>query len=293
MVLDVCRWWSTRLEKKEVRNLSALTTGEILEKVSDSGIAKAEGKTLRLLIWALLAGAYIAFGAQASQMVSFNLLADPDSLGVGRLVSAAVFPVGLMMVVLCGAELFTGNCLMIIGVLDRKIRISGMLRNWVLVYLGNFLGALLVVALMKSTGLWETGSGLLGASVIKTAQAKVQLSFGQAFVRGILCNWLVCLAVWMSTGARETVSKIFAIWFCIGLFVISGFEHSIANMYFIPAGIAAAADSGLAQLAGCDVSVLTVGNFLIKNLLPVTLGNILGGGLFVGMVYWFTGRKLK
>lgn len=292
-VLDACRWRSTRLEKKEVRNLSALTTGEILEKVSDSGIAKAEGKTLRLLIWALLAGAYIAFGAQASQMVSFNLLADPDSLGVGRLVSAAVFPVGLMMVVLCGAELFTGNCLMIIGVLDRKIRISGMLRNWVLVYLGNFLGALLVVALMKSTGLWETGSGLLGASVIKTAQAKVQLSFGQAFVRGILCNWLVCLAVWMSTGARETVSKIFAIWFCIGLFVISGFEHSIANMYFIPAGIAAAADSGLAQLAGCDVSVLTVGNFLVKNLLPVTLGNILGGGLFVGMVYWFTGRKLK
>lgn len=293
MVLDACRWWSTRLEKKEVRNLSALTTGEILEKVSDSGIAKAEGKTLRLLIWALLAGAYIAFGAQASQMVSFNLLADPSSLGVGRLVSAAVFPVGLMMVVLCGAELFTGNCLMIIGVLDRKIRISGMLRNWVLVYLGNFLGALLVMALMKSTGLWETGSGLLGASVIKTAQAKVQLSFGQAFVRGILCNWLVCLAVWMSTGARETVSKIFAIWFCIGLFVISGFEHSIANMYFIPAGIAAAADSGLAQLAGCDVSVLTVGNFLVKNLLPVTLGNILGGGLFVGMVYWFTGRKLK
>lgn len=293
MFSDACRWWNTRLEKKEVRNLSALTTGEILEKVSDSGIAKAEGKTLRLLIWALLAGAYIAFGAQASQMVSFNLLADPDSLGVGRLVSAAVFPVGLMMVVLCGAELFTGNCLMIIGVLDRKIRISGMLRNWVLVYLGNFLGALLVVALMKSTGLWETGSGLLGASVIKTAQAKVQLSFGQAFVRGILCNWLVCLAVWMSTGARETVSKIFAIWFCIGLFVISGFEHSIANMYFIPAGIAAAADSGLAQLAGCDVSVLTVGNFLVKNLLPVTLGNILGGGLFVGMVYWFTGRKLK
>lgn len=293
MVSDACRWWSTRLEKKEVRNLSALTTGEILEKVSDSGIAKAEGKTLRLLIWALLAGAYIAFGAQASQMVSFNLLADPDSLGMGRLVSAAVFPVGLMMVVLCGAELFTGNCLMITGVLDRKIRISGMLRNWVLVYLGNFLGALLVVALMKSAGLWETGSGLLGASVIKTAQAKVQLSFGQAFVRGILCNWLVCLAVWMSTGARETVSKIFAIWFCIGLFVISGFEHSIANMYFIPAGIAAAADSGLAQLAGCDVSVLTVGNFLVKNLLPVTLGNILGGGLFVGMVYWFTGRKLK
>ena len=246
MVSDACRWWSTRLEKKEVRNLSALTTGEILEKVSDSGIAKAEGKTLRLLIWALLAGAYIAFGAQASQMVSFNLLVDPASLGVGRLVSLQYSR--CLMVVLCGAELFTGNCLMIIGMLDRKIRISRMLRNWVLMYLGNFLGALLMVALMKSTGLWETGSGLLGASVIKTAQAKVQLSFGQAFVRGILCNWLVCLAVWMSTGARETVSKIFAIWFCIGLFVISGFEHSIANMCH-PSRIAGAADSGLAQLA--------------------------------------------
>lgn len=282
-----------RNQGKEVRNLSALTTGEILEKVSDSAVAKAEGKTVRLLIWAVLAGAYIAFGAQASQMVSFNLLADPDSLGLGRLVSAAVFPVGLMMVVLCGAELFTGNCLMLIGALDRKIRISGMLRNWVLVYLGNFAGALLVVALMKGTGLWETGSGLLGASVIRTAHAKVELSFGQAFVRGILCNWLVCLAVWMSTGARETVSKIFAIWFCIGLFVISGFEHSIANMYFIPAGIAAAADSTMAQLSGCDVSVLSTGNFLIRNLLPVTLGNILGGGLFVGLVYWFTGRKVK
>ena len=132
--------------------MSALTTGEILEKVSDSGVAKAEGKAFRLLIWAVLAGAYIAFGAQASQMVSFNLLADPDSLGLGKLVSAAVFPVGLMMVVLCGAELFTGNSLMIIGVLDKKIRVSGMLRNWVLVYLGNFAGALLVVAFMRASG---------------------------------------------------------------------------------------------------------------------------------------------
>ena len=272
--------------------MSAMTTGEILEKVSDSAVAKAEGKAVRLLIWAVLAGAYISFGAQASQMVSFNLLADPQSLGLGRLVSAAVFPVGLMMVVLCGAELFTGNCLMLIGVLDRKIRIRGMLRNWILVFLGNFAGALLVVALMKGTGLWETGDGLLGASVIKTAYGKVELGFGRAFVRGILCNWLVCLAVWMSTGARETVSKIFSIWFCIGLFVISGFEHSIANMYFIPAGIAAAADSSMAQLSGCDVSVLTMGNFLVKNLLPVTLGNILGGGIFVGLVYWFTGRKV-
>ena len=148
------------------------------------------------------------------------------------------------------------------------------------------------VALLYS---WGGGSLLpVDTSLVHTvALAKTSQSAMALFFKGVLCNWLVCLAVWMSTGARETVSKIFAIWFCIGLFVISGFEHSIANMYFIPAGIVAAADSGLAQLAGCDVSVLTAGNFLVKNLLPVTLGNILGGGLFVGMVYWFTGRKLK
>ena len=225
MVSDACRWWSTRLEKKEVRNLSALTTGEILEKVSDSGIAKAEGKTLRLLIWALLAGAYIAFGAQASQMVLFRSAGGSGKSGRGTFSLCRSIPGGSDD----GGAL---RCRTVYRKLSDDHRRTGsedpnrqgVLRNWVLVYLGNFLGALLVVgALMKSTGLLGNRQrAALGASVIKTGQGKVQLSFGQAFVRGILCNWLVCLAVWMSTGARETVSKIFAIWFCIGLFVICG-----------------------------------------------------------------------
>ena len=261
--------------------------------VSDSGIGKANGNVWKILLLAVLAGAYIAFGAQASTMVSFNLTADAATVGLGKLVSAAVFPVGLMMVVLCGAELFTGNCLMITGVLDRKIKVSGILSNWAIVYLGNMIGSLLLVLFISVSGLWETGGGLLGAAVIKTAATKVGLGFGKAFVLGILCNWLVCLAVWMATGARDTIGKIFSIWFCIALFVMSGFEHSVANMYFIPAGMAASANDAFVQLAGVDISSLDAGGFLIGNLLPVTLGNIAGGALFVGVIYWTVHRKFK
>lgn len=273
--------------------MKALTTNEILEKVSDSSIPKAGGSFGKLFILAILAGAYIAFGAQASAMASFNLTSDAATLGLGKLVSACVFPVGLMMVVLCGAELFTGNNLMFVGVLDKKIKLSAMLRNWVIVYIGNFVGALLVAAMINYSGLLESGGGLLGAVTVKTAVSKVGLDFGKAFVLGIMCNWLVCLAVWMATGASTTISKIFAIFFCIGLFVLSGFEHSVANMYFIPAGIIASGNDSFVQLLDLDISGLTAGNFLIKNLLPVTLGNIVGGSIFVGMVYWLTGRKLK
>lgn len=273
--------------------MKTLTSEEILKTLSDNSLEKASGKFLKLFILAMLAGAYIAFGAQASLMVSFNLTADTATLGIGKLVSAAVFPVGLMMVVLCGAELFTGNCLMISGVLDKRIKINRMLRNWLIVYLGNMAGALLIVFFGFTSGLWETGEGLLGATVVKTAYAKVNLDLSRAFILGIMCNWIVCLAVWMSTGARETVSKIFSIWFCIGLFVISGFEHSIANMYFIPAGIAAAQNDVFVQLANIDATSLTMTSFLLKNLLPVTMGNIVGGCIFAGMSYWVVHRKLS
>lgn len=273
--------------------LKSLTSAEILEKVSDSAVPKATSGFWKLFILAILAGAYIAFGAQASAMVSFNLIVDPATFGLGKLVSAAVFPVGLMMVVLCGAELFTGNNLMIAGLLDRKIKISGMLRNWLIVYIGNFIGALLIAALINYSGLLDSGEGLLGAITVRTAISKTSLDFGRAFVLGIMCNWLVCLAVWMATGAQATISKIFSILFCIGLFVLSGFEHSVANMYFIPAGMMAAGNDAYVQLLNLDVSGLTIQNLLLGNLLPVTLGNIVGGGIFVGVIYWLTGRKLK
>lgn len=271
--------------------MNALATKDILEKVSDSGIFKATAPAWKLFLMGILAGAYIAFGAQASQMASFGLLSDPMTFGLGKVAAGAVFPVGLMMVVLCGAELFTGNCLMFTGLFDKKFGLAAMLRNWGIVYVGNFVGSVFMALLICYTGLLDSGGGMLGALVVKTALSKCGLTFGKAFVLGILCNWMVCLAIWMATGAQVAIGKMFAIWFCIGLFIVSGFEHSVANMYFIPAGLLAAGNEAYVQMAGVDVSGLTFGAFLLKNLLPVTLGNIVGGGFFVGCFYWVINRK--
>ncbi|MBQ3465481.1 MAG: formate/nitrite transporter family protein [Firmicutes bacterium] len=265
--------------------MTALTPREIMIKQSDGSVPKATGSFGKLFVLGMLAGAFIALGAQASLMGSFNLTSDPATFGIGKVVMGAIFPVGLMMVVMCGAELFTGNCLMIIGALDKKIRVSQMLRNWGIVYVGNLAGSLFVVVCIAYSGLWDSGAGLLGAMTVKTAVGKCSLSFGRAVVLGIFCNFLVCLAVWMAAGSQETIGKIFAIWFCIGLFIISGFEHSVANMYFIPAGMIAAGNESYVSLLGLDTSSLTMFGFLIKNLLPVTIGNIIGGSIFVGAVY--------
>lgn len=271
--------------------MNTLTTKEILEKVSASGEFKATAPIWKLFILGILAGAYIAFGAYASTMASFNLVSDPATFGLGKVVAGAVFPVGLMLVVLCGAELFTGNCLMVTGLFDKRFGVGAMLRNWLIVYAGNLVGALLLALLINYAGLLGNGEGLLGAITIKTAIGKCGLDFGKAFVLGILCNWMVCLAIWMATGAQVAIGKMLAIWFCIGLFIIGGFEHSVANMYFIPSGIIASGNGDWVQLLDLDTSGLTWGNFFIKNLLPVTLGNIVGGGLCVGTMYWVTNRK--
>jgi len=273
--------------------MNALTPPEIYEKVSDSGIAKANGSIPKLFLLGIMAGAFIAFGAQASLMASFNLTSDPATFGIGKVVMGAVFPVGLMMVVLCGAELFTGNCLMFTGALDKKFKWSAIWRNWAIVYIGNLVGSLIIVLFIAYSGLLDSGGGLLGAMTVKTAIGKCSLSFGRAVVLGIMCNVLVCLAVWMATGSREVIGKIFAIWFCIGLFIVSGFEHSVANMYFIPAGLIAAGNDAYVSLLNLDTSGLTVYAFLIKNLLPVTVGNIIGGSVFVGATYWLCYKKLK
>ena len=262
--------------------MTALTPREIMIKQSEGSVAKAEGNLGKLFVLGMMAGAFIALGAQASLMASFNLTSDPATFGIGKVVMGAVFPVGLMMVVLCGAELFTGNCLMIIGTLDKKIRTSQMLRNWAIVYIGNLAGSLIIVLAIAYSGLWDSGAGLLGAMTVKTAAGKCGLSFGRAVVLGIFCNFLVCLAVWMAAGSQETIGKIFAIWFCIGLFIVSGFEHSVANMYFIPAGMLVSSPETAVSLSG----------FLLNNLLPVTIGNMIGGALFVGAgLYGLYGRK--
>lgn len=242
----------------------------------------ASGKTV---ILGFLAGAFIAFGAEASTTVAHDL----PGVGLARLVSGMVFSTGLMMVMIAGAELFTGNVLVWMGVLERKVSLFAMLRNWVLVYFSNFAGALAVVFFMNLSGLWAMNNNLVGAYAIKIATGKCALSFTSALVLGLFCNWLVCMAVWMSWASKDIVGKVFAIFFPITLFVASNFEHSIANMYYIPAGILAKENpAALAASHMADkVGVLNWSNFFTHNLIPVTIGNIIGGALFVATLYWF------
>lgn len=267
---------------------------EVADVCINAGIGKSQLKISKMIVLGILAGAFIAFGAESSNMAAHNLLADPATFGLGRVLCGAVFTVGLMMVVICGGELFTGNVLMIMPLAEKKIKLSGMLKNWVFVYIGNFIGAVLVAWLMSQTGLFGSSAGLLGAITLKIGAGKAALAFWPAFVLGIFCNWLVCLAVWMAFSAKDIVGKIFGIFFPIMAFVTSGFEHSIANMYYIPAAIFAKANADFVELSGVAPEVLdqlTWSGFFVHNLLPVTLGNIVGGGLFVAMAYWYAFKK--
>ena len=243
-------------------------------------VKKTQQSFIRLSILGVFAGVYIGFGAQLATLVTHDLAAFVG-VGLAKLIGGAVFSVGLMLVVIAGAELFTGNNLIFLSVLDRQIKPKGLLRNWGIVYFANLAGSLLLVLLMYWSGLWKTNGGAVGATAVGIANAKVNLTFLEAFARAILCNWLVCLAVWMAASARTVVGKIFAIFFPIMAFVASGFEHSIANMYFIPMGLALKGQ-GLAEAT----ANLTVGGMIVKNLIPVTIGNIVGGAFFVATLYW-------
>jgi formate/nitrite transporter len=239
------------------------------------------------LVLGMMAGAYIAFAAEGSTMA----VHDVSSVGLSRFIAGVIFSTGLMLVLICGAELFTGNVLILTGVLDGSVGIAAMLRNWFWVYIGNLIGSILLAYLMYASGLWLYNGGLHGAAVIKLASSKVSLTFGQAFTRGILCNWLVCLAVWMSYAAKDISGKIWGIFFPIMLFVTSSFEHSVANMYYISAGILAKNSPVILEAAklGDKIQLLNLQG-MVNNLIPVTLGNIVGGGLFVATFYWFSYR---
>lgn len=259
-----------------------LSPVEICNKLFEVAKKKASLRVENMIMLGFLAGALIAFAAQGSTLVA----SDVPYFGLSKLVTGVVFAVGLMMVVLTGAELFTGNSLMSLGLFSGTITFGQLLRNWIFVYLGNFLGSVTMAWFMSLSGLWNLNAGTVGQAAIKIALAKVSMTFSQALVRGILCNWLVCLAVFMATGAGDAPGKILSIFFPIMLFVASGFEHSIANMYYVPAGIFAAAQGSFQGVA--NVATLTWSSFLSKNLLPTTLGNIIGGVVFVGFAYWFS-----
>ena len=253
------------------------------------GVVKAKMTAINLTILGIFAGAYIGFGAALATLVSHDA-AKVLGLGLAKLFTGVVFSVGLMLVVIAGAELFTGNNLMIAATADRKITVSNLLKKWGIVYVANFIGSILLVAIMYYSNLWQTGNLAVGVKAIAIANSKVNLTFAEAFVRGIGCNWLVCLAVWMASSSPQTSGKILAIIFPIAAFVALGFEHCVANMYFIPLGLFLKGTVAAANL-GFSIENLTWLNFITKNLIPVTLGNIIGGSFFVGLLYWFVYLK--
>jgi formate/nitrite transporter len=276
--------------------VEARTPVEILDYISDVGVAKAQKKIPALLILSFFAGAFLSFAGAASTMAAHNLLAHPDSYGLARVITGYVFGTGLMMVILTGGELFTGNNLIIVSVLDRRVNAGRMFANWFFAYVGNLAGCLLIVCMMYYSGLFNYSKGLLGGIAIKIAADKTSLSFLSAFLLGLMCNWLVCIAVWVSSSSKDIISKAMTIFFIIGLFVIANFEHSVANMYYIPAGILAKQNPLWAAMSGLSaerLANLNWGTFFTNNLIPVTLGNAFGGTIMVGALFWVALKKKK
>ncbi len=249
---------------------------EIARNFVEIGIHKVKLSAWKMLILGFFAGMFIGFAGIASTTASATIA----SASVARLVSACVFPAGMAMVLVAGSELFTGNNLIIISVLQKKATVAGMLKNWFFVFLGNFIGAGFVAVMVVYSHVPDLYNGLLAQKVVAAAMSRINQSFSEAFMRGVLCNILVCIAVWAAFAAKRVSGKLLMSFWPVMLFVLCGFEHSIADIYFGIAGIAAAGEYGIAA-AG-----LNFGSFLLKNLLPVTLGNIVGGAGIVGIGYW-------
>lgn len=268
--------------------LDALLPADMAVKAEAIGVKKAGLDAPAMFMLAVLAGAFISMGAVFSTTVTAGA---GIPFGLSRLLGGVVFSLGLILVVVGGAELFTGNNLIVMAWAGKKVRTSQLLRNWLIVYLGNFAGSIATAALVFLAGHYNLGGGAVGAKALAIADAKCGLDFAPALFLGVLCNALVCLAVWLSFSARSAADKVLVIVPPIAAFVAAGFEHSIANMYFIPVGLFikqfAPAEfwvqAGVSADAYSNLSWLGFG----RNLLPVTIGNILGGAVLVGIVYWF------
>jgi formate transporter len=260
---------------------------DIAKRVEAAGIKKANLNFLSLFLLSILAGSFIAMGCIFYILVTFDSTLPS---GITRLIGGLVFCIGLILVVVAGAELFTGNNLLVMGFFSRVVKLSQLLKNWGIVYIGNFIGSMSVVALMYYTNIWKTGSFGYAAKAVIIAAGKVNLTFVEGLTRGILCNALVCLAVWMCFGSRQIVSKIAAIIFPITTFIALGFEHSIANMFYLPFGIILkrnpqVLEAVLKASPDLNLSNLTIYGML-GNIFSVTLGNIIGGAVFIGIIYW-------
>jgi formate/nitrite transporter len=266
--------------------LDALLPPEMARRAEESGAAKATTDHGRLVALAVLAGAFIAFGGIFSTVALAGASGAP--WGAIRVLAGVTFSVGLILVVVGGAELFTGNNLIVMAWAGGRVSTWALLRNWILVYAGNIAGGVGIALLASGARLHEAGGGAVGATALGIAAAKLQLGFVQAVLLGILCNVLVCLAVWLSYSARSTTDRVLAVVPPIAAFVAAGFEHSIANVYFVPFALLVTwLDPGFVVASGLDTRALSWGGFLARNLVPVTLGNVIGGALLVGGVYWF------
>jgi formate transporter FocA len=267
----------------------ALMPAEMAGKAENVGVNKAHLNSFRTFALSVLAGAFIALGAVFSTTATTGGSALP--FGVNRVLGGATFSLGLILVVVAGAELFTGNNLIIMAWAGRKVTTGELWRNWIIVYIGNFVGSILTAYMMFLSKQYTMGGGALGLNALTIANTKSSLDFVQAMVLGVFCNALVCLAVWLCMSARSTTDRVLAIIPPITAFVAAGFEHSIANMYFIPVALyikASASADFWTQIGktAADFPKLTWANFFLANLLPVTIGNIIGGAVMVGLVYW-------
>ena len=272
--------------------IDAFPPAEMARRMERVGVDKAGLGVWTMFALAILAGAFIASGAVFSTVTVTGLSAVGMGYGVIRLLGGFTFCLGLIAVVTAGAELFTGNNLIIMAFVSGKVTLSALSRNWAIVYVGNFVGSILTALTMLLTQQYMAADRGVGLAALNIANSKCSLDFVQAVALGVMCNALVCLAVWLSFSARSTTDRILAILFPITAFVAAGFEHSVANMYFVPMGLLIKSAAGSSFWTGLDVTAtsfgnLTWGTFLIKNLLPVTIGNIIGGAGFVGLVYWF------
>jgi formate transporter len=266
--------------------LDALLPPDMAHRAEEIGAAKAAMDAARLVVLAVLAGAFIAFGAIFSTVALTGAAGAP--WGATRVLAGAVFSTGLVLVVVGGAELFTGNNLIVMAWAGGRVSTRALLRNWTLVYAGNLVGGIGIALLASAARLHEVAGGALGATALAIADAKLRLGFGQAVLLGILCNVLVCLAVWMSYSARSTADRLLAVVPPIAAFVAAGFEHSVANMYFVPFALFVSwLDPGFVAARGADPLALSWSAFVARNLVPVTIGNVIGGALLVGGVYWF------
>lgn len=265
--------------------VDAFTPAEVAERVKTVGVDKANMSIIPLVILSLMAGAFISFAAMYYTVV---MTGAGDAYGMARLTGGLVFALGFILVVIAGAELFTGNTLVVMAYAKGQVSFASLMRNWGIVYVGNLIGALTTVYLVYLSGYLSDGSYGVGVTAIKAGLIKVDHSMTEAFVRGLLCNVLVCLSSWMVYASRSVTDKVMAVLFPISGFVAMGFEHSVANMYMIPIAMIAATDQAIVAAGNFDATQLATLDFsgLMGNLIPVTLGNIVGGAGFVAMTYY-------